>query len=108
MKHFSKRFITGILLFFSIVTNAQTGFFTDIAAPIIKSEEHRTALPQKSRILSLDTSALLTFLKNLTPQSIIEIPMPNGTVDRFHVWESTVMEPALAEKFPDLKTYIGQ
>lgn len=40
--------------------------------------------------------------------SIFSFPMPNGQMSRFKVVESPVMEPELAAKFPEIKTYLGQ
>jgi len=39
---------------------------------------------------------------------IIELPDPTGRMMRFKVWESPIMEPALAAQMAQLKTYIGQ
>ncbi len=38
----------------------------------------------------------------------ISLPNPDGTFSRFQVVEAPIMEPALAEKFPEIKTYRGQ
>jgi len=118
MKSFSKKIITSVLFLFTILfTNAQTGFFTDIVARPIISGEKRTVEPDKSRSLSLDTLGLLNFFKSFQSEKkvnnyktgpVIEIPMPDGTISRFYIWESSLMEPALAAKFPGLKTYAGQ
>ena len=39
---------------------------------------------------------------------IIELPDPTGRMVRFKVWESPIMEPALALQMAQMKTYVGQ
>ncbi len=38
----------------------------------------------------------------------LSIPNPNGEFERFSIVESSILEPELAAKFPDIKTYRGQ
>ena len=38
---------------------------------------------------------------------LINVPTPEGGFDRFRVVESSIMDPKLAAKFPDIKTYAG-
>ena len=39
---------------------------------------------------------------------VISLPAPGGGFQRFAVWESPVMEPGLAAKHPEIKTYAGR
>jgi hypothetical protein len=39
---------------------------------------------------------------------VFPLPTPDGTFSRFELFESPIMEPALAAQFPDIKTYRGQ
>lgn len=36
------------------------------------------------------------------------VPLPNGTFTEFNIQETSIMAPALAVKFPNIKTYAGQ
>ncbi|MDB5271001.1 MAG: hypothetical protein JWP58_4041, partial [Hymenobacter sp.] len=38
---------------------------------------------------------------------VLALPLPNGGTGRFALREAPIMEPALAEKFPAIKTYAG-
>lgn len=39
---------------------------------------------------------------------VVSIPRPDGTLERFTVYSSPVMEDGLAAQFPDIRTYAGQ
>lgn len=41
-------------------------------------------------------------------QSLISLPLPDGTFARFRLEASPVLEPALAARFPDIQSYRGQ
>ncbi len=41
-------------------------------------------------------------------QSVISLPMPDGSFARFRIEESPALEPALAARFPSIKSYRGQ
>ncbi|MGB2500123.1 MAG: reprolysin-like metallopeptidase [Mariniblastus sp.] len=62
----------------------------------------------ESELLSALNEAPLEFTPDYWDSSIVlSIPTPLGTFDQFRIVEAPVMEPALAERFPDIKTYRG-
>ena len=65
--------------------------------------------------VSISTIPLLQNTLAKTPREFngtapleLQLPMPDGSLARFRIFESPVMDPALAAKFPTLKTYVGQ
>ncbi len=60
-------------------------------------------LPRKYRLLKLDVP---TFIQTISSDSI-SLPIPEGGFIHFTITKSSVMSPALAAKFPDIKTYKG-
>ncbi|MBI5915274.1 MAG: T9SS type A sorting domain-containing protein [Bacteroidetes bacterium] len=74
-------------------------------------------LPKTYRALTLDLDAMRNHLR-LAPMEFtaaaqsapltVTLPMPDGTMENFAVWESPIMEPALAEQFPMIKTFAGK
>jgi subtilisin-like proprotein convertase family protein len=97
---------------------AQNVFFSDSPEPSFRNPaQKRVIIPTKYRTVKLNTAGFLSFVKllpaeqkitirNLAP--IIELPMPDGTSARFHVWESSTMAPELAIANPGIKTFTGQ
>lgn len=73
--------------------------------------------PEKYQYVEVNSVALVDALERVpmefTNQAIsapfiMTLPMPDGTFARFEVVESPVMDPALAAKFPEIRTYLGQ
>lgn len=74
-------------------------------------------MPQEWRALSLNLDAMRNHLRQApmefttaaqnAPLELV-LPMPDGSMEAFAVWESPIMEPALAEQFPMIKTYAGR
>ena len=70
--------------------------------------------PNKFRSLSLDTIHLQSLLqrapREFTTQDapIISLPMPDGSMLRFKIYDSPIMEEGLASRFPQIRTFSGQ
>src|SRR5688572_4401011 len=96
----------------------QNYFFAEAREPSISmAAGKRVIIPGQYKTVILDNRGMETFLKTLPPETgltnrgaapVIELPMPGGGTAKYRVWESPVMEPALAAKFPGIKTYTGQ
>ncbi len=76
----------------------------------------RDIVPQQYRTLALDAALLDQVLANAPLEGnvqskaavVLELPLPEGGTGRFQIVESPIMEPGLAAKFPEIKTYRGQ
>ena len=107
-----------ILLAISFSISAQNNFFTDAGENITRTTAGlRKIFPQKFRGYEMEISSIRTFLWSLPSENavlnrnaapIMEIPMPDGQPAKFRVWESSIMEPGLAAKFPEMRTFSGQ
>src|SRR5689334_3146848 len=81
------------------------------------TDAHRNVVPQVYRTVGLDRSGLEKMLAGAAPEFsspadvpgvAVELPLPGGGTGRFIVQESPVMDPELAAKYPEIKTYIVQ
>lgn len=105
-------------LIFSTTVMAQNAFFSDAGQNATKATTgKREIFPQKYRGFAMDANALRNFLWSLPSEQAVMnralapemvLPMPDGSLARFKVWESSIMEPGLAAKFPEMRTFNGQ
>ena len=77
----------------------------------------RVIVPLKYRTVAADLAALDALLAKAPMEGtaaaraakvVLSLPLPDGTFGRFQIVESPIMEPELAAKFPEIKTYLGQ
>ena len=82
----------------------------------LAGQNRRSDMPLKYQTFRLNRSALAEVFdraplefssaaRNI--ETVIEIPTPDGTIARFRLEESPIMESGLAEKFPNWKTFQG-
>lgn len=97
---------------------AQNNFWSNVSeAAISKNSAKKGITPALYRTLILDT-ARLTSLFLETPKeftsrakntpSVVMLPFPDGSFKRFSIVKTSMMEPALAARFPNIKTFAGQ
>ncbi|HMO61764.1 MAG TPA: zinc-dependent metalloprotease family protein [Ferruginibacter sp.] len=118
LRKFNKSLLLLIVLCLAGSARAQVIFFTDAAeAGFATTAQKRVIVPEKYRTLRFDDAAFSSLAKKIPSEKntnarvtapVIGIPMPDGTIQRFRVWETVIMEPALALANPDIKTYSGQ
>ena len=89
-------------------------FFRDDTAPAANRAVGAARPP--GRALLLDTALLRTTLRQAAPAGssarggtglVLALPQPDGSTARFQIYESSVMAPALAARYPQIKTYSG-
>ncbi|MEJ7627610.1 MAG: reprolysin-like metallopeptidase [Ferruginibacter sp.] len=108
-----------ILLSTSITLQAQNNFFSDVSERSITGNiSNRVIVPLKSRTVSMELSSMKSFLGSLQSENsssfnrnnakVLTLPKPDGTAARFKVWESSIQEPALEARFPEIRTFAGQ
>ena len=110
-----------MLLFAATVSSSLYGqnyFFAEAKEPGISiTKGKRVIVPDIYRTVTLNNLGIESFLSNLPLERdlankgmapVLELPMPDGGTAKYRVWESPVMEPLLAARFPGIKTFTGQ
>ncbi len=91
--------------------------WTDIDESVIAPAAGRMIVPNTYRTLSLDVADLSAALNQAplertaeakTRRITVELPLPEGGSERFAVYESPIMHPDLAARYPEIRTYAGQ
>lgn len=75
--------------------------------------ESKLDLPEK-QLLDLDVPAATNLLRNAPDRFsnqkssvILSLPNVDGTMEQFRIYENSNMEPELAARYPEIKSYIG-
>lgn len=109
---FNKLFAFLILLFVSSNVQAQTFFQKKDERKIqLRNTDDRTVIPDKYEVYNLDLEGLKLYLMQAplefsTKKGLnMQIPLSNGELKWFEVFESPVLQPGIAAKFPSIKSY---
>jgi hypothetical protein len=109
-------FILSVILASSITFKAQSNmaFWQPISEAKISITGKRDIVPNTYKTFHLDMTSLKTLLAAAPSDKIVsvknssvivELPMPNGKIERFSVVESPVMDDALQASFQNIRTY---
>jgi hypothetical protein len=120
MANFLRRPLMVFVLTIGLLSvNAQISFWkdADVSSFTTSENQSRTIKPSKFRSLTVDTAALKAALQTAptefttaatTNPLVLSFPMPDGSVSKFAIVYSPIMEPGLAAQFPNIRTYSGQ
>lgn len=96
---------------------SQNSLWTKVSEERINANEKlgRTSFPSEYQLFRLDFQALKNQLKAAPSREgggisnlIISFPNAEGKLEKYRVYESSVMEVGLAEKHPEIQSYIGK
>jgi len=113
-KTFTLILAIGIASITTAQTNKQSSFWLATTESKIKLSGERVIIPQKSKTFRLVNDNLKKALWSAPHENqvrlqesptIIELPMPDGTLKKFRVVESPVMAPELCAAYPSIKTF---
>ena len=102
----------------SFSTNAQQlkEAWYDVSESSITNQGNRLIIPETYRTLLLNKANLIETL-NLAPMEFsiaardrkiyLNLPYPNGELKKFYILNSPIMEPGLAAKYPEIRTFIA-
>src|SRR2546423_8212614 len=92
-------------------------FWSDVKERHIRNRKSRNIFPKSYRTVRLKKQAFQEVIAGAPPEFAaqseqnnvqISLPLPDGSFGNFRIAESPIMEPPLAARLPDLKTYAGQ
>ena len=119
--HFNKYFFLSAFMYF-ITFNLSAQKVNDLWTIKTDSEINsihkieRRLVPNKFKIFNLDVENLKQKLQN-TPKrkgksikstAIISFPNAKGVLEKYEVFEASILEQSLQEKYPNIKSYIGK
>ncbi|WP_110514367.1 reprolysin-like metallopeptidase [Herpetosiphon llansteffanensis] len=91
------------------------GFWQDVQESRLVQKGARQIVPTIYRTVGLDLDGLSQYLAKAPleqDQAVVnslytlQLPMPDGKFEQFRIVESPIMQPELAAKFPEIRTYL--
>ncbi len=91
------------------------GFWHDVQENRLVQKGARQIVPTVYRTVALDLAGLSQYLAKAPLEQdqfvtnslyTLQLPLPDGKFEQFRVVESPIMQPELAAKFPEIRTYL--
>ncbi len=100
-----------------MVFSQHTNIWSDVSENLITEKGERLIVPAAYRTVALNLGVFNNIL-NIMPmenspfaeniKTELSIPLPDGSFERFYIFESPVMAPELSAKYPEIRTFIGK
>lgn len=91
--------------------NAQN--WKEVPSYFLKSKNITTEY-QNSKVYSMDINTLKNKLtlapSNTSNQSgvVVDMPTSDGSIQKYMIWEASILSPKLQEKYPNIRSYVGK
>lgn len=103
----------------ALAATSPDGVWRDVSEATVQASGtgQRLVVPQAYRTVALAPAALAAILDRAPDEvpgglprseAVLSLPIPSGGFGRFRIEKSPVLEPDLAAKFPEIRTYRGQ
>ncbi len=110
-----QKFTTFLLAIVCTALSARAGldeYWQPVHPQLVQAGGKQNLFPRQYKTYVLSTLALKNrlFALNENPQEgqVITLPTPDGGSRDFKIWQSSMMAPALAQKYPGIKTFTGE
>jgi subtilisin-like proprotein convertase family protein len=116
-KNYLIKIATVVVVFFSLTASSQTTdkIWTKVTLEKAKQSEqaYRKISLKKEKFYQLNVEGLKNELLNVGDRddignTIISLPNSEGELNRYKVFEASIMEEELQAQFPNMRTYTGQ
>ena len=109
--------ITIFSVFLFVNSYGQSAFWKQVPKERVSKvhKMERVSTPEQYKLFRLNLSALKEQLLEAPLDTngsmsnvIVDFPNPDGKLDHYRIYEAPIMEEALANKYPDIKSYMGK
>ena len=106
--------ISSLICAFPLSSKSQSSFWSDTDKSSPQRWTDRSEIPTAYRSLEVDLAGLSANLMQAPMEQtsasplLLELPMSDGSMQQFAIWESPIMEPGLATKLPGIRNYKGK